>query len=150
MERRGTGRLAAVAIGVAAVSIGAGSAASGEAKKSVTPQVTVTACVDGGVLSGMSAAAQTQRRDFASRYRLSGPKALVKEIKRDHDGHVDEFTGTISGDLDATGTGPTVDLGKLSVRMGGVGPNDQPNAARVPETPVFQVASFKHTDAKCR
>lgn len=143
---RGPGQLAAIAIG-AAVSIGAG---SGEAKKSTTPQVTVTACVDGGLLSGMSAAAETAGRTFGPRYRLSGPKALVKEIKRDHAGHVDEFTGSISGDLDGTGTGPTVDLGKLSVRVGGVGPNDQPNAARVPETPVFQVASFKHTDARCR
>ena len=142
--------MAAVAIG-AAVSIGVGGTAAGEATSPKAPQVTVTACVDGGLLSGMSAAAgDTSGRSFGPRYRLSGPKALVKEIKRDHAGHDDEFTGSISGDLDATGIGPTVDLGKLQVRMGGVGPDDQPNAARVPETPVFQVTSFRHTDVKCQ
>jgi len=148
MDRRGV-KWCAVAIG-AAVSIGAVPAALGEAGPSTPPQLTVTACVDGGLLSGMSAASEAPGRTFGPRYRLSGPKALVKEIKRDHAGHIDEFTGSISGDLDGTGAGPTVDLGKLSVRMGGVGPNDQPNAARVPETPVFQVASFRHTEARCR
>jgi hypothetical protein len=149
MQRPGAGRIAAAAVGVA-LSMGAGAEAGGT-KAPRGPQVIVTACVDGGLLSGVSAATgDTSRRSFGPRYRLAGPKALVKEIKRDHAGHDDEFTGSITGDLDATGLGPTVDLGKLSVRMGGVGPNDQPNGARVPETPVFEVASFRHTDRKCR
>jgi len=111
--------------------------------------IVVTACVSGSVLSEVSAVDDTSGRTFAPRYRLAGPKAIVKEIKRDHAGHADQFTGVITGDNAAVGVGPTVDLGKLSVRVGG-GPQDQPNAARVPETPVFQVSSFRHTEVKCR
>jgi hypothetical protein len=114
-----------------------------------TPSIVVTGCVSGGVLSEVSAVDDKSGRTFAMRYRLAGAKALVKEIKRDHAGHVDQFTGVITGDNGSLGVGPTVEMGKLSVRVGG-NPNDPPNAARVPETPVFQVSSFQHTDVKCR
>ena len=114
-------------------------------------KVVVNACVSGGVLSEVSAAAgDTSGRAFAPRYRLKGKKALVNEIKKEHAGHGDEFTGSITGDLASTGMGPGVDLGGVSVRVGGYGPNDQPNAARVPETPVFEVTSFRHTGTRCR
>jgi hypothetical protein len=112
------------------------------------PRVVVTACVSGSVLTAVSSAGEGTGRVFAPRYRLSGRKSLVKDIKSAHAGHVDEFTGTITGDEGAA-SGRSVDLGKLSVRVGGAGPGSQPNAPRVPETPVFEVTSFQHTDATC-
>src|SRR3954451_24924899 len=142
---RGTLAVALTAFGGTAI---AASPARGDDTKQ--PALIVTACVSGGVLSGVEAAGEASGRIFAPRYRLAGPKAIVRTIKRDHAGHDDEFTGSITGDNSSLGVGPTVDLGKLSVRVGGAGPNDQPNAARVPETPVFEVTSFRHTDAKCR
>jgi hypothetical protein len=124
-------------------------AISADADDAKAGSIVVTACVSGGVLSEVSAVDDTAVRTFAPRYRLAGPKAIVKEIKHDHAGHADQFTGVISGDNAAVGVGPTVELGKLSVRVGG-NPNDPPNAARVPETPVFKVSAFRHTEVKCR
>lgn len=114
-----------------------------------TPEVVViTACVQGGVLADASASASdTSGRGFAPRYRLAGKKALVKEIKKDHADHIDEFTGTITGDgLNESGT--SMKLGKLGVRVGAA--PGSPNAPYVPETPVFQVTSFRHLEGKCR
>lgn len=112
------------------------------------PRFVITACVQGGVLTGAApAASDTSARGFAPRYRLAGKKALVKQIKKDHANHIDEFTGGITGDgLDGSGT--SVKLGKLSVRMGA--PAGSPNAPYVPETPVFEVVSFRHLEGKCR
>lgn len=140
-------RLVALAVVAASAAPAVPVLANGDDAK--TASILVTACVSGGVLSEVSAVDDASGRTFAPRYRLAGPKAIVKEIKRDHAGHADQFTGLITGDNSAVGVGPTVELGKLSVRVGG-NPNDPPNAARVPETPVFEVSSFKHTDAKCR
>jgi hypothetical protein len=111
-----------------------------------TPQFVITACVQGSVLTGATAAAgDTSARGFSPRYRLAGKKALVKSIKKEHADHIDEFTGTITGDAV---TGSSVTMGKLSVKMGGT--HGSPNAPYVPETPVFEVRSFRHLEAKCR
>ena len=141
---------ATLTVALAALSGTAIAASPTRADGAKAPSRIVTASVSGGVLSGMEASDDASGRVFAPKYRLTGPKAIVREIKRDHAGHEDEFTGSITGDNSSLGVGPTVDLGKLSVRVGGAGPYDQPNAARVPETPVFEVTSFRHTDAKCR
>jgi hypothetical protein len=135
----------AVVFAAAMVAAGPGTAAADG------PPAVIRACVSGGTLTEVSAAPDdVSGRVFAPRYRLAGKKALVKEIKKEHAGHGDEFTGTISGDLEGIGAGRTVDLGGVAVTMGGAGPNSQPNAPRVPETPVFKVTSFRHTDVKCR
>jgi len=147
MQARTREALAVVLAAAAATALTAAPARDDSAKR---PAMIVTACVEGGVISGVAAADDASGRVFAPRYRLTGPKAIVRMIKRDHSGHDDEFTGSISGDNATLGLGPTVDLGKLSVRVGGAGQYDQPNAARVPETPVFEVTAFRHTDAKCR
>jgi hypothetical protein len=147
MQGRTSSRGFLLATAVACVSAAIPLSARGDGPKG--PSIVVTGCVSGGVLSGVAAADDTSGRTFAPRYRLAGSKAMVKEIKRDHSGHADEFTGIITGDDASLGVGPSVSLGKLSVRVGG-NPNDPPNAARVPETPVFEVSSFRHTEVSCK
>ena len=147
MQVRTRSRVIVLAAAIACASAAVPLPARGHGTKG--PSIVVTGCVSGGVLSGVEAADDTSGRTFAPRYRLTGPKTIVKEIKRDHAGHADEFTGIITGDNASLGVGPSVELGKLSVRVGG-NPNDPPNAARVPETPVFEVSSSRHTEVKCR
>jgi hypothetical protein len=133
---------------LAVVSLSAVAVAGSLVSADDPPPFVITACVQGGLLSGAAPApGDTSARAFAPRYRLAGKKALVKQIKKEHADHIDEFTGTTTGDgFGAPGT--SMKMGKLSVRMGTT--PSSPNAPYVPETPVFEVQSFRHLEGKCR
>jgi hypothetical protein len=125
-------------------------AAAQEEKKKKSDEnnrtITVTGCVDKGYLHVRAVDAVGS---YAERYRLRGPKDLLKEIAAKYDKHVLEVTGVAT---DLTGNtvhrGKTVPIGKKTTIHTG--------AKDIPQIPVggsdatLEVASFREMTATCQ
>jgi hypothetical protein len=107
--------------------------------------VAVRGCVVAGGFTTASRAGVTTER---ATYRLTGPKALVKQLRKEHEGHFEEVTGRMRGDT----AGQTVHkkkVGKVTVIAGaGRGVSDS-GTEETFDPPSIEVASFTHLDDRC-
>jgi hypothetical protein len=110
--------------------------------------INVRGCIRAGAIEN----AETEVRDRNGRYsgsvtyRLTGDKKLLKEIKKEHDNHVDVLTGVLKSDLphqNAPG-------GKRLGIVVGMGDPSRSNNAAPPYMPVLQVEGIEHTGMNCR
>ena len=74
------------------------------------PIMTVTGCVDGSWLRVRSV--DPLGSSTTTRYRLVGPKQLLKEIASQYKGHVIEVTGPVTDTGQTTHLGKTIQVGK--------------------------------------
>jgi len=82
-----------------------------EKKKDHTDKtiITVIGCVDG---SWLQVRAADPVGSYTTRYRLVGPKRLLKEISSQYKGHVIEVTGPVTDTGATTHLGKTIQVGK--------------------------------------
>ncbi len=71
--------------------------------------ITVIGCVDG---SWLQVRAADPVGSYVTRYRLVGPKQLLKEIASQYKGHVIEVTGPVTDTGQTTHLGKTIQVGK--------------------------------------
>jgi hypothetical protein len=108
-------------------------------------RVEITGCVKGSTLTETNLRIPGDKDDPPARkWRLRGPKDLMKQIK-DHGGKELEITGT-SKEPDSGMTGGKR-IGKSNIYIGAT-----PTANRdpLPEQPTLDVESFKPTGESCR
>jgi hypothetical protein len=131
----------------ASVFVSASLLAAQEPKKSDKDNktITVTGCVDGGYLR---VASHDHEGTYNDRFRLAGPKHLLKEIATQQVGHKLEITGHV---IDARGTehvGQTTKVGeKTTVYVGG---DNVPAVPSGDATSTLQVLSYRDTSEMCK
>ena len=80
-------------------------------QKSDKPVITVTGCVD-GVWLRVRSDGPGATANYVERYRLVGPKQLLKEMSAQHKGHEIEVTGPVTDTGATTHLGKTIPVGK--------------------------------------
>lgn len=108
---------------------------SGEPKKGDV--LTVTGCLAGPTL---------QELGSLRTYRLTGDKALLKELAKEHTGHMDEVTGTLKSTLVQAST-RSKQVGKTRISIGVAESRTAPDRAGA--LPVLAVKSFQHLPGVC-
>src|SRR3954464_11750052 len=72
---------------------------------------------DALVVTGCIAGQTIEETDTLRTYRLTGDKAVVKELTKEHAGHLDEVSGTLKSTL--VGTSPTgTQVGRTRITIG--------------------------------
>ena len=135
---------AAAAVGSAVLAAGATQQPS-DPKVPGGEMVAVRGCVVAGGFTTASRAGVTTER---ATYRLTGPKALVKQLRKEHEGHFEEVTGRMSGDS----AGQTVrkkKVGKVNVIVGAGRGASESGTEETFDPPSIEVASFRHLDDRC-
>ena len=79
--------------------------------KSDKPIITVAGCIDGSWLQVRSVG-PAGTGNYVERYRLIGPKQLLKEMSSQLKGHEIEVTGPVTDTGSATHLGKTIPVGK--------------------------------------
>jgi hypothetical protein len=97
----------------------------------------VTGCINGPTV---------EERDTGRSYRLTGDKALVKEISKVHVGHIDEVSGILKS-IPTSSAGGGKQVGRTRIRIGVVESRSAPDRAE--PMPVLSVKSFRHLDGVC-
>lgn len=112
--------------------------------------IVVQGCVSGGTF----VSSQAETRDSTGLYsgaltfRLSGDKKLIKQIKKEHDGHADVLTGVLKSDLNRhVPRGKVVGNTRITI---GMGEPARPDTQAVQYMPVLQVKQIEHPGASCR
>jgi hypothetical protein len=108
--------------------------------------VVARGCVLGGAFTTVSPSGVTQNRRT---YRLTGPRAIIKQLRKDHEGHLEEITGRMQGDFDGPNVVRRKKVGKVAVVVG-AGRGGSDTESRVSDTPTMDVASTKHLDDRCQ
>jgi hypothetical protein len=124
---------------------------SGTPQKEARDVVVVRGCVESGTLTSIARADGDATGDAAPglTYRIAGPRALSKQLRREHEGHTEEITGRIKGEQAPRSTVRTKQMGKIGVVVGAAPGGAGPNAPRVPEMPSIEVEAFKHLENYC-
>jgi hypothetical protein len=111
----------------------------------------VRGCITGGTIESSDAETNDStgtHRGFVT-YRLTGDKKALKQIKQEHDGHVDILTGILKSDLPQQNTPRGKRVGNTRITVGvGAQPTHDPNSVQY--LPVLQVKELEHTDVTCR
>lgn len=120
-----------------------------------TDVVTITGCVHGSrlKLSRNTTPDTVTSVVRASEYVLGGQKELLTRLKKDHDGHLEEITGTLK-------IPPTLDQPDIHVRTKNVGDKTRVTigtrqtagsepTAPLPVLPTLTVESSRHISDKC-
>jgi hypothetical protein len=110
-------------------------------------------CVRGSTLerSGTMEFDPVYRSVNASTFVLRGPRELLEQIRREHQGHYDEIGGVATLPREVTpedGVVSTKKLGKGTVTLGG----RRESTTRPPDAPrqiTLKVESFTHIDRTC-
>jgi hypothetical protein len=104
---------------------------------------------DALVVTGCIAGQTIEETDTLRTYRLTGDKAVVKELTKEHAGHLDEVSGTLKSTL--TGTSATgTQAGRTRITIGVVETRSDPQRPdRGPSLPVLAVKSFRHLPGAC-
>lgn len=112
--------------------------------------ITVRGCIVGGTIES----SETEVRDSTGKYsgfvtyRLTGEKKALKQIKQEHDGHVDILTGVLKSDLPNENTPRGKRIGNTRITVGiGEQPRTDPRAPQF--MPALQVKEIEHTGASC-
>lgn len=82
-------------------------------------------------------------------YRLTGPKALLKSLRTEHEGHWEEITGRISGAGGPSSTVHKTKFGKGAIMIGRRDAADREPGTDLPTARTLQVESFRHLDVHC-
>ena len=114
-------------------------------QKSDKGVITVTGCADGLWLKVRSADAVGS---YAERYRLVGPKQLLKEIASQYKGHVIEVTGPVTDTASTTHLGKTLPVGKKTRIT--TGAKEIPSKPTGPDDPTLGVASYRDLKDTCK
>lgn len=104
-------------------------------------------CVDGPTLSTVPA--DTDGGGPVRTYRLAGARQLVKELKGEHAGHLEEITGRVKGEFAPPSGRQVGRVGKVGIVIGGGPSGSRPNVPQVPEMPSIEVKSFRHLEDRC-
>jgi hypothetical protein len=153
-------RAASVIVGVAAPVLALASigvtpavphAASGTQLPEPSPQptsdlVVARGCVVGGAFTTVSPSGVTTAHRT---YRLTGPRALLKQLRKDHEGHLEEITGRIQGDFAAPNVVRRKQVGKVGIVVGAGHGGSGADSSRISDTPSIEVASSRHLDDRC-
>ncbi|MEO8076875.1 MAG: hypothetical protein ABI818_11125 [Acidobacteriota bacterium] len=99
----------------------------------------VTGCIIGPTI---------EETDTLRSFRLTGDKAIVKELAKEHAGHIDEVSGTLKSTL-ASGTTHGRQFGRSRVSIGIVESKSRPAPDRGEALPVLAVKSFRHLPGVC-
>jgi hypothetical protein len=140
-----------LAVAAASAAIGGAVLAAGSTEQRSDPKepasdmVAVRGCVVAGAFTTASRAGVTTER---ATYRLTGPRELMKQLRKEHEGHFEEVTGRMKGDA----AGQAVrkkKVGKVAVIVGaGRGVSDN-GTEETFDPPSIEVASFRHLDDRC-
>ena len=124
------------------------------AERSSEPRRGDTIVVRGCIAGGTILSSDTEVRDSTARYsgsvtyRLTGEKKALKNLKQEHDGHMDVITGILRSDLPHQNAPRGTRIGNTRVT---VGVSDQrgtdPNAPQY--MPALQVKQVEHTGSVC-
>jgi hypothetical protein len=101
---------------------------------------------DSLVVVGCITGPAIEETDTLRTYRLTGDKAVVKELAKQHVGHVDEVSGTLKSTLVAS-TARSKQVGKTRITIGAVESRSAPD--RGESLPVLAVKSFRHLPGVC-
>ena len=118
----------------------------------VEPKRGDTIVARGCIASGKIESSETQVPDRKGRYsvlvvyRLTGEKKALKQIKEDHEGHVDVLTGVLKSDLPNQNAPSGKRMGNTRVVIG-VAPRTDPHAPEF--LPALQVKKIDHTGINC-
>jgi len=125
-------------------------AASQEPKKSDKDNKTITmkGCVEGGYLMISDLDAVNAGGSYTDRFRLTGPKHLLKELAALRHGHKVEVTGRVIDSPRTEHAGQTTQIGKkATVYVGASAVPDVPNGE---STSTIQVKSYVETEDSCK
>ena len=107
--------------------------------------IIVTGCVEGGYLRVHES---DRMGSYTERYRLHGPKQLMKELQRDHNDHVLEITGRVTDPPGSEHAGQVTKIGKkTTIYTGAKAIPDSPTAN---EMPSLEVKSYTEQQGTCR
>lgn len=81
-------------------------------------------------------------------FRLTGPKDLLKQLKKEHDGHMDEVTAVLQSSLSVVTPGTQVGKTRITI-SGGRDPMGPQNAPQGQYLPTLKVTSFRHLPGTC-
>lgn len=113
----------------------------GSEPKSAEPKkgdvLTVKGCITGPTIEDLSS---------LRTYRLTGGKALLKELANDHTGHMDELTGTLKSTL-VQASARSKQVGRTRISIGVAESRSAPD--RGESLPVLSVKSFQHLPGVC-
>jgi hypothetical protein len=74
---------------------------------------------------------------------------MMKQLSKDHEGHLEEITGRIHGEF----SGPDVvrrrKRGKVAIVVGGGSGASGASSSRPSDIPSLEVASSRHLDDRC-
>ena len=79
-------------------------------------------------------------------YRLKGAKALLKQLTKEHAGHVEEVTGELQSSL-RMGNTKIAQVGRTRITIGAA--EGRNTGAPTELNPVLSVRSFEHTAISC-
>jgi hypothetical protein len=79
-------------------------------------------------------------------YRLTGDKAVLKELAKEHAGHIDEVSGTLKSTL-VSSNSRSKQVGKTRITIGAVESRSAPD--RGEPLPVLAVKAFRHLPGVC-
>ncbi len=100
--------------------------------------IVVTGCIAGSSM--------LEDRESGRIYRLKGPKGLLKQLWKEHAGHIDEVTGELQSSLRMGNT----KIGQVGRTRITIGASETRNTGAPTELhPVLSVRSFEHTGIPC-
>jgi hypothetical protein len=143
---------AASALLITVVSLAAASLTAREkSKASANDMVVARGCVTGGTLTVVSGddTDTTGPRSSTQTYRISGPKRLVQQLRKEHEGHFEEVTGRVKGEVAPPNVVRRKQVGKVGIVVGAAPGDANPNTARVPEMPSIEVETYRHLEDRC-
>ena len=99
--------------------------------------ITIKGCVTGS--------STLQDDETGLTYRLKGKKELLKNLGREHKGHVDELTGILQSSLLMAGTKSTR-IGNTTISIGAA---ESRSSGPRELNPIFEMTSLTHRDVAC-
>jgi hypothetical protein len=100
--------------------------------------ITIKGCVTGS--------STLQDDETGLTYRLKGKKELLKDLGRQHKGHVDELTGILQSSLLMSGMKST-QVGNTTISIGAA---ESRNSGPRELHPIVEVTSLTHRDVACK
>jgi hypothetical protein len=115
--------------------------------------IVVTGCLKGTALESTETAILDAENPIMTAlvYRLTGDKATLKQLRKEHDGNVVEVTGILKSALPPADELRGKTFGRTRVRIG-IGTSSvgsQANAEAGRSIPVLEVKSYDGTPTKC-
>ena len=116
-------------------------------------EVVVVGCITGPAVEAQETrhVGQETGIDRAITYRMSGKKDLVKRLREDHDGHLEELTGVLRSALPDASQQRGAQIGRTRIFVGGSSGRRSPmdNAMPAQHLPVLEVKASRHINGRC-